>query len=108
VTDLEMMKLCAEAMGFNAVHTYRNLDNGLDDGLVCDGGPSPGGPFLYRPLRDDGQAMALVKKLRLEIIRSRHEDCWLAIPESEIFLHARSADLNHAIVECVAKMQASK
>lgn len=97
MTDLEMTRLCAEAMGF--------------DNLVY----SDGWPFTYReafgsvamadkytPLTNDAQAMALVKKFRLFIDGSR-ESYWQVhcAPDYGSF----NSDLNRAIVECVAKMR---
>ena len=99
MTDLEITRLCAEALG---VH-------------LCDGYDSPkalytrqdcrsidGFEVQYRPIHDDAQAMALVKKF-VTVVLKRREGDW------SINLHlARSADLNRAICECVAKMQQAK
>ena len=104
MTDLEMTRLCAEAMGYDfhppkkfifpTVSATRNQ-------LV---------PFVahnspYDPLHDDAQAMALVKKFELNIGPDvQGEDGWSVSDyggDGEVF----SQDLNRAIVECVAKMQ---
>ena len=69
ITDLEITKLCAEAMG------YRNSSH-------------------YNPLHNDAQAMALVKKLGVAIYIG-DEDWWADLPEvaERIF----NKDLNRAI-----------
>jgi len=59
----------------------------------------------YDPLHDDAQAMALVKKLRLSVE-------YQGVPSGFNWhvmsaMVSSSADLNRAIVECVAKMQLS-
>jgi hypothetical protein len=92
MTDLEMTRLCAEAFGHSTPHEVNGkmlLANST----------------VYAPLHDDAQAMALVKKLKLSISREHHGDRWgVGVPWPE----AMNADLNRAIVECVAKMQKSK
>jgi hypothetical protein len=81
MTDLEMTKLCAEAMGVDEVEV--------------------GSGRSYWPLTEDAQAMALVKKFMLNHL-FRYRD------NSGEFLEAvRYTDLNRAIVECVAKMQSA-
>ena len=88
MTDLEMIKKCAEKMGIDAERVGLNEWSNRP----------------YDPLHDDAQAMALVKKFYLSIIRNDKtpdvpphwtvtDKTWLGI----------SPDLNRAIVECVAK-----
>lgn len=99
MTDLEMTKLCAEAMGYGwnvVAETVYCTHDGLDK-------------FIYRPLHDDAQAMALVKKFDIDI--TKLDDFWdvnLWPEDGSTLIHSLDADLNRAIVECVAKMQASK
>lgn len=106
MTDLEMIKLCAEAMGIR---------------LEWDGDPREWQPMfyegktyhLYDPLHDDAQAMALVKKFGLFLSGPCPES-----PEWDVshgindgmgkFSAASNGNLNRAIVECVAKMQAAR
>ena len=95
MTDLEMTRLCAEAMGVKLINE------------ICRGEERYRPDNLYDPLHDDAQAMALVKKLNMEIERSDAGRCkaWIH-PAKE---HSEWCDnLNLAIVECVAKMQAAK
>jgi len=100
--DLEMTKLCAEAMGSQVVE---------DDGFLW-GANDMWREQYYSPLTDDAQAMALVKKLRVTI---GHDGLgkwiveWWPAHQSLYPRHeTEGADLNRAIVECVAKMQAAK
>lgn len=108
MTDLEMTKLCAEAMGLTVV----SLDPNYVDGLIKTDVALPPGTILiarhntpprtYFPLHDDAQAMALVKRFRVAIGNDR--DAWFARPDHP-HEEVENADLNRAIVECVAKMQ---
>jgi hypothetical protein len=89
MTDLEMTKLCAEAMGIvQSMHVN-------EDGL-----------WTYYPLHDDAQAMALVKKFHLECYWNG--SVWGVLDGPSGCAHELRGDLNRAIVECVAKMQAAK
>ena len=87
MTDLEITRLCAEAMGLKntpIMFTYTSTD-----GVEWRTG--------YNPLHDDAQAMALIKKFPLEIA---------AILNTELMAaEYRKIDLNRAICECVANMQ---
>lgn len=106
MTDLEMTKLCAEAMGIRIEHEqhdrayfiYHPMDN--DVPLFA----------IYSPLHDDAQAMELVKKFNLEIIppplRAIHK--WRAVTGDAKAISGSADNLNRAIVECVAEMQARK
>ncbi|MFA7279583.1 MAG: hypothetical protein WC100_05765 [Sterolibacterium sp.] len=107
MTDLEITKLCAEAMGLDkfqwqtgGIVTASHLPILTLDGRID-----------YDPLNDDAQAMALVKQFKLHI--SYANDSWqVCFPFSAksefIGHHSLSADLNCAICGCVAKMQAAK
>jgi hypothetical protein len=97
-----MTKLCAAAMGISS-----------DDYLECTHCEENSHP--YDPLHDDAQAMALVKKFELTC-QMQHgmrgpSGAWANIKFWRVFGPtdpADSEDLNRAIVECVAKMQAAK
>ena len=90
--DLTITRLCAEAMGQKgldaAVRSRENLT------------------LRYDPLHDDAQAMALVKKFELAIMPESCE--WTVTSHPRLQSCALNADLNRAIVECVAKMQKEK
>lgn len=94
MTDLEMTKLCAEAMGYS--ESRASLVVLAGQVIVNDGVNS-----RFDPLHDDAQAMALVKRFPLECAQTVSDwaDDW--ITDSD-------ANLNRAIVECVAEMQAKK
>ena len=119
MTDLEMTKWCAEAMGYcHAAY----IDNPQSYPIVQLVAPSTGFKhekphFLfiecpsegeypeYDPLHDDAQTMALVKKFDIQI------EGWSGDRNVYILNYAQfvsnTKDLNRAIVECVAKMQAA-
>jgi len=96
VTDIEMTKACAEAMGLNVIgeahngHAYWVEDDEVHDQCI------------YSPLTKDYQAMALVKRFRLDIHSRSDLNGWYAGNNAGMVPHV---DLNHAIVEYVAKMQ---
>ena len=99
MTDLEITKLCAEAMG-------------LPVKMWCEGQPYASwilfdkSATTYQPLHSDAQAMALVKKFKIQIAESSASVDWVVgIPPLPVIIRA---DLNRAICECVAKMQSSK
>lgn len=101
MTDLEITKLCAEAMG---------IKHGVD---ICLGPQLREGEgfygMVYQPLHDDAQAMELVKKFLLRIDRSRGiPEKWGVYSNSNYSDTVINADLNRAICECVAKMQQAK
>ena len=98
MTDLEITKLCAEAMGYAPYS---------DDRSFC----GRGEPFL--PLTDDAQAMALVKKLRLRVLPQANG--YWCVDNGEPTPYARGAywlasaeTLNRAVCECASQMQKVK
>lgn len=111
MTDLEMTKLCAEAMGYRITTAYEE-DFERGSGIWCHL-PAQHGEW-YRPLSGDlygnAQAMALVKKFPVTIEPpALHLDgCW-HVESAEIINgicpDVYDKDLNRSIVECVAKMQ---
>lgn len=96
MTDLEMTKLCAEAMGW--------IEKARRYGMKID------------PLHDDAQAMALVKKFHISIGAPFPDtpqwECEIGgrfLPSGiKPFYGWATKDLNRAIVMSVAKMQAYK
>lgn len=104
----ELTKHCAEAMDITVFTAWRKDRNGKlrsmtfiqnDRDRLGTAEPTP-----YDPLNDDAQAMALVKHCKLDILWQ--DEKWAA-SEMRFGAFARNADLNRAIVECVAKMQAN-
>ena len=87
MTDLEITKLCAKAMG------WRQTGHPLD--------------VPFTPLTDDAQAMALVKRFRINTSAAEKPSgkpagwvAWISHVDEAV-----DANLNHAICLCVAKMQ---
>ncbi len=108
MTDLEMTKLCAEAMGYR-ICIHAGFTSRIGVYAAADG------DFLkeYDPLTNDAQAMALVKKFRLRVEPGHlNKDRWLVSKGETIGDITQSLvdslDLNRAIAECVARMQKAK
>ena len=96
MTDLEMTRLCAEAMGI----TFLTDEDGTLTSSVG----------IYVPHQNNEQAMELVKKFHLRI-NHNDVDKWLVCKDYGFRRppdRALNPDLNRAIFECVAKMQAAK
>lgn len=101
-----MTKLCADAMGLMWYRRGRwlQLDGEMPIAIDVDGMSQD-----YDPLHDDEQAMALVKKFKLDITHA-----WIG--EDVVYkvrgtiagweVEPHPGDLNRAICECVAKMHA--
>jgi len=102
MNDLEMIKKCAEKMGF--VLTLLPPDMRRTDGVVelAIATETAWGMnhTIYNPFCDDAQAMALVKKFKLTI--STGLDGWSANYAATGWVS--NQDLNRAICECVAKL----
>lgn len=80
MTDLELTKLCADAMGLTSWHDKS---------------------YWYEPLTNDSQAMALVKKFKLDIEwMGTDTDLWRVE-----YAHSDES-LNRAICKCIAVKQA--
>ena len=108
MNDIEITRLCAEAMGYDEYSEHIDAEGRWEIYLERDAGI---GTRIYWPLNDDAQAMALVKKFGLHLGREDIGD-WIV----EMFSWKRglwmevahSKNLNRAICECVAKMQVAK
>lgn len=105
MTDLEITKLCAEAMKI----TLRLPKGGEAKEwlIIAESGR------IYDPLHDDAQAMALVKHLHLRVAYlidyiSGDYFWYCGDPDGPAAKRSRNADLNRAICECVAKMEKAK
>lgn len=92
--DLEITKLCKEAMGISDCTEFMTPERAAI-------------AKKFDPLHDDAQAMALVKRFRLKAdphYPTYGEDAmrmWLVEGNA-------SLDLNRAICECVAKIQVAR
>lgn len=110
MTDLEMVRLCAEAVDIGCFEVSKNAP---EHTIRLNGTQRN-----YWPLKNDEQAMALVKRLCLRVEFTNHriwlDDynplhwlvCWAEHPEHHIYaIDARNIDLNRAICECAAKVR---
>ena len=110
MTDLEITKLCAEAIGWYETQQFCENQLSLPPWSRLTDEKNLRLPPWNR-LDDDAQAMALVKRFQL---------CFFAMDEKFTFgagepwqcrgpngSFACNAELNRAIVMCVAKMQAA-
>jgi len=79
MTDEEITKLCAEAMGLKVTEVYwaGKKEKGLE--LVDEYDFQFDCRLCYDPLHNDAQAMALVKMFRLAI--GNDEDVWYVCPD---------------------------
>lgn len=116
MTDLEMTKLCAEAIGVSGIITLDCMSSDPTKHYVYIETDGQHPSYIYHPLHDDAQAMALVKKFQLVIERDPQRSDYFGVTlfparidgKMQKTLVVRHApDLNRAIVECVAKMKAS-
>lgn len=110
MTDLEMTKLCAEAMGLEPYREHGIAQNSSPWSIFIVDKTQGRGYSHYDPLHEDEQAMALVKKFQLQIQPpwARANRDWRVGDKDNVLSDPHSPDLNRAIVECVAKMQAAK
>ena len=117
MTDLEMVKACAEAMGHPHLHVEENFMESRGQLFYMYHPIDADRPqfSLYDPLHDDAQAMALVKRFGL-ILDPQHDGQDFAsdpgwevthpsMPENYLSINP---DLNRAIVGCVARMWKAK
>jgi hypothetical protein len=98
MTDIEMTKLCADAMGITVVFAAGRwyINSYWED--------------CYGPLDLDDQAMELLKRFKLHSFTNMDGDreIWVCLNDTNNSHFGNAPDLNRAIVECVAKMQACK
>ena len=120
LTDLELTKLCAEAMGYSVMDNsklnlfgdeFKQVHVLRPDHLPL--------PHVWEPLKNDAQAMALVKKLHLIIdspmpdlkpgeFAVEHHTHWEVYVRGKMDAETHNENLSRAIVECVANMQKAK
>jgi len=96
MNDLEITKLCAEAMVGIVTHELPLGHKGAG-WIRLDG-------KIFSPLHDDAQAMSLVKRFALAVMPN-YDRAWNVSGGGVV---ADNADLNRAICECVANMQQAK
>lgn len=99
MTDGEIIRLCAEAMGWR----WEDAKDQFGNSYLMVWRPSQ---TPWNPLHDDAQCMALVKKFWIGIFIEPEDGQWtVSVPDGECF---SNPNLNRAICECVAKMQLAK
>lgn len=97
MSELDLIERCAKAMGFR---THRVSDKVF----YCPDEQTSIPKGIWNPLKDDFQAMAMVKKLGINFTAPTSDDKqWYAwtYRQGEIAEHA---SLNRALCECVAKL----
>ena len=100
MTDLEITKLCAEALGYDRFEWQTaGIVTGSDQPICL-----PEGRIRYDPLHDDAQAMALVKKFHLGLAWSDY----CSVYEQGNGANGSNDSVNRAICECCAKMMLAK
>lgn len=114
LTDLEITRLCAKAMGWHvgglaSKHVAFKVNN-----CAIIAGNDRGGESVYDPLHDDAQCFALVKRFRLNI-EAIEVDYWSVINEEDATKHGHDVmkigsdkSLNRAVCICVAQMELAK
>lgn len=108
MTDLELTRLCAEAMGWQrvAISTIARPGIGANPPYVYGSSHGTSIDVVYDPLHDDKQAMALLKlwpHLCLPaMVSAMFDSC------NDIGVNAKPVEFNRVIVEAVANMQAGR
>jgi hypothetical protein len=100
ITDLEITKSCAEAMGYKLLREGERCYAGFSVTRDCwiTGPQSFIACYTYVPLHDDAQVMALFKEFPV--------DCWIAMHDyAHERLMKRSMDLNRAICMCIVNKE---
>lgn len=112
MTDLEMTNLCAQAMGYASIFYGSKRGPGAQPfDTIWVARHKDADHCIYQVLHGlfaDSQAMALVKKLELNIAATRGTGVNWGCMSIGLDYDAYSDDLNRAIVECVAKMQVDR
>lgn len=99
--DFEITRKYAEAMEYGMENSHGILaiyEKRADGRLVQE---------IYNPLKNDSQAMAIIKRFDLSIARggqATDSPWWKATSSKYLRRPGIDSDLNRAICECVAKM----
>ena len=107
MTDLEMTKLCAEAMGYVPIKSTLQKKGETEAKYWKRKDGTEMMMSIYRPLHDDAQAMALVKRFKLDIHWQIAGAVYVCFENRPASIDG-SGNLNRAIVQCVAKLQEGK
>ena len=106
MTDLELVRKCAEAMGLWPDKI--SIAKGNEEipeiwGFNCGIYPELSVGY-YWPLHYDAQAMALIKKFNLHIDQRPNKQVSVQDPDFTAIATREDCDLNRAICECVAQI----
>ncbi len=108
MTDLEKVRLCAEAMGYSALRYSQGVvQQSSSSGIYVVDKADQRGYKEYDPLTDDAQAMALVKRFGLHIYINSFIEPNTWVVSSKVGVAGEDTDLNRAIVSAVAALQAA-
>ena len=104
MTDLEITRLCAEAMRFEPVCSMIQPKSDKQP-KYWKIGRREFPMSSYKPLHDDAQVMALMKKFPLQTILalSDHLDRYPLEDAPE-----RAAEINRVVCECIANMEKTR
>lgn len=105
-TDLEIVRACAEAMGYVEPMYKRGDDHLLVDSMTHKPGETHKW-IPFDPLHDDAQALTLVKKFRLHIndMQDGNDRAWGVFHKAGGGLGVYGRDLLRAICLCVFNMK---
>ena len=98
MNDLEITRLCAEAMGYTDIS---EIEFPNDPQRYVSAMDQKFRGLLWNPLHDDAQAMALVKKFPIDCLNAM----WRCITDYKMLA---PLEFNRAICEVCAKMMLSK
>ena len=103
MTDLEMTKLCAEAMGLRQAPIRPIPPPPAPQMCALRVSPGKKADFWYYPLHNDAQMAALVKKFRLSLdFDDELDPTGVWVVQYGYTTQTSSPDLNSAVVEYVA------
>lgn len=103
MTDLKMMKLCAEAIGIKIIALNERGERTQSKTpweYVLDSDPFQ----VWSPLTNDAQMVLLVKKLKLGIMFFKGDEVRVDDFEGQGKFCSTGYNLNRAVVECASKM----
>ena len=106
MTDLEITKLCAEAIGlkYTVLPALQGSECFDIESIIFHDGPYP---VAYEPLMNDAQCFVLMNKMKLSIDAPSMDGLW-HVTDYDNGVFTDNESLNRAICECVAKMQLPK
>lgn len=104
MTDLEITRLCAIAMGLDKFQWQTGgIVTGSNQPILA-----PGGRIDYDPLNDDAQTMALMKRFSIGCDRDGNGPWTVVIRNGRNLFVSEDPILNRAICGVVAEMEREK